>query len=138
MSRYSSSGFTLVEVLIAGVILGLAVAVMGTAVSRGYAALAEARDERHAAILLDDLLTKVDMLGPARVASEGPREGKFDGADERFSWSVDIENRPQGHLYDVTATLTWKSGAREKSVSIHTYLNDPVSSRDSTVKWKDL
>src|SRR6476469_637761 len=86
--RSRSGGFTLIELLVAGIILAMSVAVIATAVSRSYATLADARDERRAATLLDDLLTKVDMIGPARISSEGPRNGQFDGADERFAWSL--------------------------------------------------
>jgi len=136
--RRQPRGFTLIEVLIAGMILAISAAVIGTALSHAYASLSEAKDERRAAILLDDLLTKIDMIGPARIASEGPRQGNFDGSDERFSWSVDIQNRPQGHLYDITATLSWSYGKQEKSVQVHTYLNDPPNSRDATLRWRDL
>lgn len=135
---HSRSGFTLVEALVAGIILALAAAVIGTAVSHSYASLAEARDERRASILIDDLLTKVDLIGPSRIASEGPQQGKFDGEDERFSWSIDISNRPEGHLYEVTVTLSWPYAGKDKSVAIHTYLNDPPSSRDASLRWKDL
>jgi Tfp pilus assembly protein PilV len=131
-------GFTLIETLAAGVILAMAVAVLGTVLSHAYASLGDARDERRAAVLLNDLLTKVDMIGPARIASEGPRQGKFDGTDERFSWSIDIQNRPQGHLYEVAVTLTWNYAGADKQARIRTYLNDAPKSRDATLKWRDL
>jgi len=136
--RHRHTGFTLIEVLVAGMILAISAAVMGTALSHAYASLSEARDERRAAILLDDLLTKIDMVGPARIADQGPRQGNFDGSDARFSWSVDIKSRPQGHLYDITATLSWASGKQNKSVQAHTYLNDAPNSRDATIRWRDL
>src|SRR4051812_6645436 len=71
-------GFTLIEMLVAGMILALATAVIATAVSHSYGSLADARDERRAATLMDDLLTKVDLIGPNRIANEGPHSGKFD------------------------------------------------------------
>ena len=75
--RHRSSGFTLIETLIAGIILALAIAVMGTTVSHSYGTLADARDERRAAALMEELLTKIDLIGPARMASEGPHGGSF-------------------------------------------------------------
>jgi len=125
--------------LVAGMILALATAVIATAVSHSYGSLADARDERRAATLMDDLLTKVDLIGPNRIANEGPHSGKFDGADERFAWSLDVSNRPQGHLYEITATVTWPAAAgKSRSVNVTTYLNDPPNSRDTTLKWRDL
>ena len=131
-------GFTLIETLIAGIILALAIAVMGTTVSHSYGTLADARDERRAAALMEELLTKIDLIGPARMASEGPHGGSFDAPDDRFSWSLDISNRPQGHLYQVDVTVSWANGAHQKTIRIQTYLNDPPKSRDSTLKWRDL
>jgi len=137
-ARRRERGFTLIETLVAGMILALAAAVMATALSHSYGSLSDARDERRAATLLNELLTKVDLVGASRIAAEGPHSGNFDGADERFSWSIDVSNRPQGHLYEVTATLTWMNGPQEKSLSMHTYLNDPPNSHDATLKWRDL
>ncbi len=131
-------GFTLIEALVAGIILAMAVAVIGTTLSHAYASLTDAKEEGHAAILMDDLLTKIDLIGPARIASEGPRQGRFDGEEERFSWSAEISNRPQGHLYEVTATVFWDYAGKTKSIRVQTYLNDSPNSRDSTLKWKDL
>jgi type II secretory pathway pseudopilin PulG len=136
--RHRAGGFTLIETLVAGIILALAIAVMSTAISHAYSALGESRDERRAAALLDDLLTKIDLIGPARIANEGPHNGNFDGGDERFSWTADIQNRPQGHLFQVTVTVSWTEAGKSKSATIDTYLNDPPKSRDSTLKWRDL
>ena len=136
--KHRANGFTLIEVLVAGIILALAIGVMGTALSRSYAALSDARDERRASTLLDELMTKVDLIGPARIATEGPHSGSFDGADERFSWSIDVEDRPQGHLYHVTAVVKWMKGKQQMSREVQTYLNDPPKSHDATLKWRDL
>ena len=130
--------FTLIEVLAAGIILSLAGGVIAASLAQSYRSLADARDERRAAALLDELLTKIDMIGPARIASEGPRDGVFSGADERFSWTAEIGNRPQGHLYQVTVTLSWPAAGRTRTVRVQTYLNDPPDSRDSTLKWNEL
>src|SRR5689334_3095517 len=136
--HHRRTGFTLIEVLVAGIILALAIGVMGTAVSRSYAALSDARDERRVSTLLDELMTKVDLIGPARISSEGPHSGNFDGADERFSWTIDVETRPIGHLYQVTATVKWTKGQQQMSRQAQTFLNDLPKSHDATLKWRDL
>ena len=130
--------FTLIETLVAGIILAMAIAVMGTTLSHSYGTLADARDQRRATALMDELLTKIDLIGPARMSSEGPHGGAFDAPDDRFSWSLDISNRAQGHLYQVEVTVSWANGPQTRSIRIETYLNDPPKSRDSTLKWRDL
>lgn len=131
-------GFTLIEVLIAGILLAASIAVMGTAVSRSYRGSADANDDRRAALLLSDLMTKIDLIGPARLASEGPRSGSFDGEDSRFSWSVEIQNRQQGHLYQVNVTLSWTAGTTKRRAQVQTLLDDPPKSHDASIKWRDL
>ena len=142
MSRFShrhSGAFTLVETLAAGVILSLAAAALTTAVSQGMRSLAMARDHQRAAELLDRTLTKIDILGPARLMEEGPTEGVFPPPHERFIWQAHITPRTEGYLYDVIVRITWPTpGGRRRSVRAQTRLNDPPESRPAELAWEDL
>lgn len=133
--RRSAAGFTLVEALCAGVLLALVVATLGTTVSqaarlRGYAA-----DTQRAAELLDLLLTRVDLIGPARLRYEGPTEGTI---ADRFHWRADVERRLEGDLYEVTLRLSWDRLGGRRTVEAHTLLNDRPGSRNPLLAWEDL
>jgi type II secretory pathway pseudopilin PulG len=132
-------GFTLVEALAAGVILALSAVVLGIAVTQGMRSLELARDYQRAAELLDRTLTKVDLIGPARLLLEGPTRGAFEPPHDRFAWQLDISPRLEGYLYEVTVQITWSSprGERRSTVA-QTLLNDPPDSRPAELDWDDL
>ena len=131
--------FTLVEALAAGVILTLAGTMLAVAVSQGMRSLTLSRDTQRAAELLDRTLTKIDMIGPARLMEEGPTEGPFPAPHEKFRWEAQIEARTEGYLYDVTVRITWPTvgGGRRKVVGA-TRLNAPPKSRPEELEWDDL
>jgi len=135
----SRRAFTLVETLAAGVILAFSAAVLGVAVRGGIRSLAVSRDYQRAAELLDRVLTKIDTIGPARLLDEGPTEGRFTPPHDRFTWSAAIVPRFEGHLYEVTACITWQTpGAEQRSIEAQTLLNDPPDVPQSKLRWSDL
>jgi len=142
MSRFSRKrcgGFTLVEVLTAGMILALSGAVLGTAVTQAMRSLTVARDYQRAAELLDQTLTEIDLFGPARMLAEGTNEGVFESPDDRFAWRAEIFSRLEGHLYDVIVEVSWRTPAgTQRSVRAQTRLNDPPESRPAELAWDEL
>ena len=143
VSRFTterSRGFTLVEVLVAGVILALSAGALGLTLSQSMQSLALARDYQRAAELLDRTFTKIDMIGPARMYYEGPNEGFFEEAqNERFAWQAKIDTRLEGNLYEVTVQIMWQtSGGQTRSIEAQTLLNDPAGSRSSELYWDEL
>jgi len=128
-------GFPLVEALAAGVILSLAAAVIGQGVMSDYRSLADTRNVQRAARLSDDILTKIDLFGPARMSEQGPPRGSFPPPDDGFQWQADIEPQLEGHLYKVTVTVSWPAGAGRRSVQVGTLFNDPPGSRNPTLQW---
>ena len=134
--RRHRGGFTLVEALAAGTILAVFAGVIGTSVSQSLGSLTRARDYQRAAGLLDRVLTKVDMIGPSRVMSEGPLRGRFAAPDDRFNWELEIDTGIDGHLYEVTARVLWNGG--KGSAEIETLINDPPKTRNPVLVWDDL
>ena len=136
--RVSGRGFTLVEALAAGMILAVVAAVIGSAVTHSMASLTESKDQQLAAGLLDQIMTKIDLIGPERVSVEGPFSGSFDGDNSRFTWEATVESMYEGHLYDVTVTVSWPTMGGTRSVEAHTYLNDEPESRNAELMWDSL
>ena len=132
-------GFTLVETLVAGIILALSALVLATTISQGTHSLTLARDYQRAAELLDETLTKIDIIGPARLFYEGPAGDFFDPPHDRFAWQAQIEPRTEGNLYEVTVRILWitPTGAT-RSVEAQTLLNDSPKSRSTGLDWYSL
>jgi len=124
-----------VECLLAGVILALFTATIATAVGQAGAAARRGKDLRLAAGWLDEVMTRIDLIGPARLLREGPIQGELDA---RFSWSVRIEEETIGDLYDVQVTISWKSGAQVSSVVGYTQFQDPPRAQRASISWYDL
>jgi uncharacterized protein (DUF58 family) len=135
--RVRRGGFTLVEALAAGIILAVGGAVVGASLAQTYESLRVAKDEQHAAELLDGVLTRIDLIGPDRLGREGPSEGRC-AEDDRFSWRAQFRPLEIGHLYEVTVTVSWSTPRGLRSVEAQTYLNDPPGSRDATLSWEAL
>ena len=133
------SGFTLVETLVAGVILALSAVALGTTISRGMNSLALARDYQQAAELLDRTLTKIDLIGPSSLLYEGPMADFFSPPYDRFTWQAQIEPLSEGYLYEVTVRIFWTTPiGTQRSVQAQTLLNDAPDSRPSGLDWYSL
>lgn len=129
-------GFTLVEGLLAGVILALVGMMIGQGVSQSLRSAAESREVRKAAELLDRTLTKVDLIGPNRVMTQGPTSGRFPPPDDGYGWRVAIESLMEPDLYGVEVTVTWVGPRGERTARAATRLHDPAGSRDDFLRWE--
>ena len=139
-SNQRTAGFTLVEVLVAGVILALSAVALGMAVSNCMNSLGLARDYQRAAELLDRTFTKIDLIGPSLLLYEGPTQGVFNEPHQKFSWQAEIDDsRLEGHLYEVTVSIFWQTpSGKLRSIKAQTLLNDPPDSDQSELFWEDL
>ena len=137
--RRQSAGFTLIEALVAGMILAMSGAALSLGVRQAMKSLALGKDFQRAAELLDRTLTKIDTVGPARVQVEGPIEGAFDPPHDRFGWSTTIEALSEGHLYEVTVRIIWEQpGGKLRSIEAQTLLNDARGEDETGPGWNDL
>ena len=126
--------------LIAGVILALSAGALSLTVSQNMRSLSLARDYQRAAELLDRTFTKIDLIGPARLLYEGPRQGRFAKPYDRFAWQVkEIEPRLEGNLYEITVRIFWETpGGKPQFIEAQTLLNDPDGSRSESLLWEEL
>ena len=140
LTSQRTAGFTLVEVLVAGVILALSAGALSLTVAQNMRSLSLARDYQRSAELLDRTFTKIDLIGPARLLYEGPREGHFAKPYDRFAWQVkEIESRLEGNLYEVTVRILWETpGGKPQFIEAQTLLNDPPGSRSQELLWEEL
>lgn len=128
-------GFTIVECLLAGVILALFAATIATTVGQAGAAARRGADLRLAAGWLNEVMTRIDLIGPARLSQEGPLQGEL---DSRFGWSAAIDQVLIGDLYNVKVTINWSTNGRQTSVVGYTQFQDPPNATRTTVSWHDL
>lgn len=119
-------------------ILAISAMVLLPSLSGAAGSVELTKDTQQAAELLDVILTKADLIGPERLSDEGPTSGQFSGACEKFSWQLTISRKEIGHLYDVTAKVSWPTVGGVRTAEAQTLLNDAPGSRERTLKWESL
>jgi general secretion pathway protein I len=124
MTRMQSSkqgGFSLLELLIAFVIMALALGMLYRATGSSARAVGIAERHQKASLLADSILSMRDSVGP-----EGWRES---GESEGFSWQVvsapysvatDGPNVPK--LHEIAFAVRWSDGASARSLELHTLM----------------
>jgi general secretion pathway protein I len=121
-SNARQAGFTLIEVLAALAIAGLALGAAATIVRDGLFAHAVAGD-------VDTALA----LAREKIAAAGVTAPLHDGADQgvfadRFAWRLVVSRYDDAatpasaaqRLYRIAATITWRDGGRGREVALAT------------------
>ncbi len=115
-------GFTLLEVLVAFVILALSVSMLMQVFSVGLRSAALSEEYTRATLLAE---SKLAAVGPEIPVEEGVTEGEY---DDKYRWRVtigpyewsaddDFTDLPATPL-QVTVEVLWGEGERERSVPL--------------------
>jgi general secretion pathway protein I len=126
-NAFPTTGFTLIEVLVAMAILGIGLTVIIELFSGGLR-LARTSMEYTKAVTYARM--KLEEIGGKNRIEEGIEEGEFEGT---FRWQVETKRvdlvpgdhgpdfRPPTELFQVKINVLWKSGLRERMTSLETY-----------------
>jgi len=123
----STTGFTLIEVVVAIAILGVGLTVIIELFSGGLR-LGRVSQEyiqamNYASVKMEELTVKENVL-------EGIEEGEF---DDHYSWQTRIKKvallpvemetdfKPPVDLFQIKVIIFWKSGIKERSTDIESY-----------------
>ena len=116
------SGFTLVETILASVILCAAVLAIGAISTRYLSGTKLNRQYELAAALADKQLTLIDYIGVENFIELGQTEGEFEQFEPGYHWEVVTESSDIDNLYLVNITVSWVERNRTHSVSVDTKL----------------
>ena len=131
-------GFTILEGLLAGVILAVSAVAIAHGMNQSMEAARLAREHDEAAMLLDQVFTRIYTIGPDRLLSVGPREGRFPEPYENYRWEVTIQTTELPDLYRLGVRLSWPTPRGTRHVEADTQLYDPPGSRPTMLDWGDL
>lgn len=114
-------GIALLDVLVAGVLVAVAlVAILGMASQSLRAQLRGERLQR-AAFLLDELLNEVLAVGVEEYQGAFPGEGQHEDYEE-FEYQVEIEEAGTGQAHRVTATVWWYEAGQRREETVQTLI----------------
>jgi general secretion pathway protein I len=124
---HSTTGFTLIEVLVAMAILAIGLTVIIELFSGG---LRLARTSMEYTKAVHYACTKMEEIEVKQTMEEGNEEGEF---DDTFHWQVETKRvdlipgehgpdfKPPAELFQVKVNVLWKSGSKERSTVIESY-----------------
>jgi Tfp pilus assembly protein PilV len=119
----TKKGFTLVETIVATVILSLAVLGLAAIAAGAMGNTRQNRRREVAAGLADRQLTMIDQMGIEEFIQTDIMEGVFEDYDPPYAWSVVTQADIIDYLYQVRMTVTWTERNRQYSVVVDTMLN---------------
>ena len=114
------SGFTLIEVLAALIILGIVLPVAMRGVSLSLAAASNAKHMNEAAQLADQKLNEITITGQWQ---QNGLSGDFNPDHPDYKWSVQSEQRDYG-LNEVRVRVTWMQRGQEREFIASTFVYD--------------
>jgi type II secretory pathway pseudopilin PulG len=119
--RARQRGMTLVDVLVAIILLASSMVILLGLVSRSISAQRQGENLEVAAMILDEQLNMVLALGPDEYAARyGERETPAEAPFESFRYRVSVTPGAAGDAYRIVATVLWMEGGRERVESVET------------------
>ncbi len=115
---------TLVEVLVASVLLGVGVAGLMLSATLGIRNQQRTGHRSAALYLAQAKLAEIEAAGPRVWSLSGQTTGSESIGDMSYEWSVAIELMGEGELYDVQVQVNWSGAGDGGTAELETYLND--------------
>jgi general secretion pathway protein I len=124
---YSTTGFTLIEVVVAMAILAVGLTIIIELFSGG---LRLGRTSVEYTKAVNYARMKMEEIAVKQTMEEGSEEGEFDNT---FRWQVETKRvgilpvedktdfKPPAELFLVKINILWKSGSKERSTRIESY-----------------
>lgn len=122
-SRDARPGMTLVECLVAMVILGMGVAGLMSAASLSLRNQQRTEHRATALCLAQEKLAEVELEGP-RASQSRATQGTQNQGSATYIWTLTIEPASVGELYNVRAKVDWSGPGSSGQIELETLLND--------------
>ena len=123
--------FTLVETMLASVIMCGAVLALGSISTR---CLSETRMNRHrevASMLLDRQFSMIDFMGIDEFIEADNMSGIFEEYEQGYQWRAVTQVQDTDNLYLVQLTVSWSERRGIQSVSVDTMFNGQGMAADT-------
>jgi general secretion pathway protein I len=123
-------GFTLIEMMVATILLVIGVVATLSAVSSATHATAVAEETHTAALLAQQQMTQIE-LQPDTLTG-GDQQGDFGDSYPGFRWQQSIEPTEYQDLFKVTVTVLWGTPNSPHSRAFTTYMRNPQLDQSQT------
>jgi Tfp pilus assembly protein PilV len=125
-------GFTMLEALVATMVLTATLATLHGIVSRCLYRVQLNEEYERAWQILDRQMTVIDAMGIDTYVLEPQQEGEIEEEGMFFQWKVDTVVESIDCLYEVTITIWWGPEAKPHVISATTKLDGVIPSTLTT------
>lgn len=122
-ARRNNGGFSLVETIVAGVILSGAVLTVGAISTNSLTETRLNRQYETAVSVIERQLRMIDYVGIDTFIEKGQLEGVVDEYEPGYRWEVSTEYQGTDNLYLVAITVTWIERNRPHNITVQTMLD---------------
>lgn len=119
LSRSKQNGFSLLEMLVAMVILGISLGVLYQAVAGSTRTVGMDEKYAYGVELAASLLADNAIVSITGLSAQGETEGGFSWLVEATPLNLAGSSLATGALQDIKVLVTWQDGGRERSVQLH-------------------
>jgi general secretion pathway protein I len=112
-------GFTLIEMIVASILLFLAVTAAVAGISAATKSAGEANEVTVATLLAQKHMAEIEV--DTSQLSGGANSGDFSDEYAGYHWDQNVEATDFSNLVKVTLTIYWNSGARQRNAQFVTY-----------------
>lgn len=123
LKRKDKKGFTLVEAVIASVILCGSVLAIGALSTRTLTATKLNRQYETACRLADKQLAIIDYIGVEDFIDMQMTEGDFEEYEQGYHWQVTTESLALDNLYELSLIVSWVNSGKTYSIEVDTRYN---------------
>jgi general secretion pathway protein I len=123
-------GFTLIEMMVATILLAIGVVGALSAFSSATHATAVAEETHTAALLAQQQMTQIELQPDSLTG--GDQQGDFGDSYPGFRWQQSIEPTEYQDLFKVTVTIQWGTPNSPHARAFTTYMRNPALDQTQT------
>lgn len=115
-------GFTLLEIIIALLVIGLSLTTIISVQNKNVQASAEAKELALGTMLAQRIIDETEAAGNLQL---GHRRGNFAGQYSAFFWEKEVQPGPLESLRNLRVTVGWSQGRTTKVLTLSRYVFMP-------------
>jgi type II secretion system protein I len=127
--RRSHRGFTLVETIVATMLLAIGITACLSAVAVSTRVTGVGKEYSTAALLADRHFS--ELQSDPNMLTSGEQSGEFGAEYQGYSWNQQIEQTDFQGLLRVNLTIEWNTGSSVNSAQFTTYAQQPQTTTES-------
>lgn len=121
-ARHSRAGFSLLEVMIALAIAGIALVSLLSLANRSLTVHDRLQKITQATLLAQQKMAETEVDAEAGLQDSSPAQGNFEEPFELYRWRLEYSDTPLPSVRMVTVTVSWGAEEENETVSLDSFI----------------